>query len=98
MCVIHKQNTLTGGYIVTYNCYNDFSRVENVGGTVFCPETCGVCGGTGCGSILGTKVDDCCASNIIVSGVYYTEGKEAPCTLVNNTNTATPTVNALPFS
>ena len=57
-----------------------------------------MCGGTGCGSIPGTKVDDWCVSNSIVSGVYYTKGGETPCILVNNTNTAAMTVTALPFS
>ena len=67
-------------------------------GTVCCPEACGVCGGSGCGNIPGTTTDDCCASTIADSGVYCVDGVKAPCILGNDTNTAAPTVTALPFS
>ena len=80
------------------NCSNGLNGVENGDGGVCCPEICDFCGGEGCGSIPGTKPEDCCAGNITDSGVYCTEGVEAPCILVNDTNTAAPTVTALPFS
>ena len=67
-------------------------------GTVCCLETCEFCGGAGCASIPGTTADDCCAGNIMDSGVYCVEGAEAPCILVNDTNTPAPTVTALSLS
>ena len=57
-------------------------------GTVCCPETCGVCDGSGCSRIPETTADDCCASNIIDSGMYCGPGVEAPCTLLINTTSA----------
>ena len=84
--------------MVPSNCSNGLNGVENAMGTVCCPEWCEFCGGTGCASIPGAEEGDCCASSIVDSGVYCVEGEEAPCILVNDTNTPAPTVTALPFS
>ncbi|CAN0372924.1 unnamed protein product [Ascophyllum nodosum] len=75
------------------NCSNGLNGVKNALGTVCCPETCGVCDGSDCSSIHGTTADDCCASNIIDSGMYCGDGVEAPCTLLINTTSA-PSVTA----
>ena len=47
-----------------------------------------MCDGSGCSNILGTTADDCCASNIIDSGMYCGHGVEAPCTILINTTSA----------
>ena len=82
--------------MATSNCSNGLNGVESPSGTVCCSDMCDVCGGSGCGGINGTTAHDCCLTEIFASEQYCGDDVEAPCILVNGTNTAAPTMTALP--
>ena len=82
--------------MATSNCSNGLNGLADTNGTVCCSDMCDFCGGSGCGNINGTTPNDCCVSIILDSGQYCVEGVEAPCILVNVTNTAAPTMTAPP--
>ncbi|CAB1109038.1 unnamed protein product [Ectocarpus sp. CCAP 1310/34] len=75
---------------VASTCPNGLAGVQD--GSVCCAEECnGVCGGEGCGSIVGTNgAEDCCSNTILATGVDCEEGVMAPCIMLNGTYTDAP--------
>ncbi|CBN77624.1 hypothetical protein Esi_0004_0288 [Ectocarpus siliculosus] len=75
---------------VASTCPNGIAGVQD--GSVCCAEECnGVCGGEGCGSIVGTNgAEDCCSSTILTTGVDCDVGVVAPCIMLNGTYTDAP--------
>lgn len=55
-------------------------------GAACCEESCGQCGGVGCGAIPGTAgALSCCSSTILAGGVTCDGGVQAPCFFTNFT-------------
>eukprot|EP00752_Nemacystus_decipiens_P010756 g9573.t1 len=63
-------------------CINGQTGVQDPNTDVCCPLACGTeCGGDGCGIIPGVDASQCCASEIIASGVVC-DGTVTPCVVV----------------
>ena len=55
-------------------------------GAACCSESCGQCGGVGCGTIPGTGgSSNCCASTVLLEQNFCGNGVEAPCVIQNYT-------------
>ena len=78
------------------NCSNGLNGLEDTNGIVCCSDMCDFCGGSGCGSFTGTTANDCCIQEILSSGQYCGDDVVAPCILVDDMNTAAPTMTTLP--
>lgn len=62
-------------------CSNGLEGIQSTSDDVCCVEGCGVCGGVGCtpANTSSLTAADCCASEIIESGVFCETSGAAPC-------------------
>ncbi|CAN0003838.1 unnamed protein product, partial [Choristocarpus tenellus] len=77
--------------IVPSTCTNGLPGVQN--DAACCVESCGQCGGIGCGTIPGTQGSyACCASTVLNNNEMCSVTGEAPCVINGFVATPTPTV------
>lgn len=62
-------------------CSNGLEGVQSTSNDVCCVDGCGVCGGVGCtpANTSALTAGDCCASEIVESGVFCDVSGAAPC-------------------
>ncbi|CAM9361846.1 unnamed protein product [Ascophyllum nodosum] len=68
---------VTGDFNST--CSNDLPGFEDTVNLVCCDVACGLCGGSGCGNVVGLTGNDCCSETIATNGTLCSVAGEAPC-------------------
>eukprot|EP00752_Nemacystus_decipiens_P009057 g8086.t2 len=74
----------TASPVVPTTCSNGLPGFQN--GAACCKESCGQCGGVGCGTIPGTGgSESCCATDVLEANNICGNGVVAPCVIENYT-------------
>ncbi|CAM9387609.1 unnamed protein product, partial [Sphacelaria rigidula] len=77
-------------------CSNGLAGYQD--GSVCCLESCGMCGGVGCGNVSGTNgASDCCPSSILQSNQICGGSIVAPCVIPSTpAPTMSPAITPVP--
>ena len=62
-------------------CSNGLAGFEDTVNLVCCDVACGLCGGPGCGNVVGLTGNDCCSETIANNGTLCSVAGEAPCVI-----------------